>query len=305
MAVPAALATSAAAATCAAVVLAGPGAANAQNSGSPLTLTTTASPDGYTAAGQTLTFSYVVTNVGSRILYHVAVVEELTGASPVSCPAEQLAPGASMTCQATYVTNAEDVTVGNVTNYATASGIPESVGYPVFSPPSSITVPDPQAAGSPLAAAPTSPGPDGQGGASPGPDGSGSASTPPGPSSGSGPVPTAGTDGPNTVAAPGGSPAQAAGPAPAGGTVPAGGTPAGGTPAGGTVPAGGSVPAGGTPAGGTPAGGAPAGGSPSGGAPAGGGPAGGGPAAGGAPGTGGIGPAGTSPLGDTPVQVTG
>ncbi len=58
----------------------------------------------------------------------------------VSCPDSTLAVGAHETCRASYLTTAEDVAVGHVTNTSTATGTPP-VGPPVTSAPSSVRVP--------------------------------------------------------------------------------------------------------------------------------------------------------------------
>jgi uncharacterized membrane protein len=85
-----------------------------------LTLSKAASPTTYTAAGQTIGYSYTVTNSGTATFTAISVADDRV--SPVSCPAGPLAPGASLTCTGTYTTTAADVTAGSVTNTATASG---------------------------------------------------------------------------------------------------------------------------------------------------------------------------------------
>ncbi len=99
-----------------------------------------------TAAGQVVTYSFVVTNTGNVTLAPVTVNEGAfsgTGTlSPVTCPAgaASLAPGAQVTCTATYTATQADVDAGSVTNTATATGTPPS-GPPPVSPPSTVTVP--------------------------------------------------------------------------------------------------------------------------------------------------------------------
>lgn len=77
------------------------------------------------AAGDTITYSYAVTNSGSVPLSDVAITEtdfSGTGAlSAVSCPSGSVVPGASVTCTASYVVTADDMAAGRLTNTATAS----------------------------------------------------------------------------------------------------------------------------------------------------------------------------------------
>ncbi|NYE96507.1 putative repeat protein (TIGR01451 family) [Psychromicrobium silvestre] len=95
-----------------------------------------------TSAGQVLHYSFVVTNTGDVALAPVSVSETAfsgTGMEPVvSCPPEatSLAPGASVTCTASYTVTQADIEAGKVSNTAVASGTPQ-VGPAVFSTPSS------------------------------------------------------------------------------------------------------------------------------------------------------------------------
>ena len=100
------------------------------------------------AVGQVVTYSFLVTNTGNVTLTDVAVEEgEFSGAgdlSEVVCPAEAatLAPGAQITCTATYTIVQADVDAGTVTNSATATGTPPNAETPPpVSPPSETTVP--------------------------------------------------------------------------------------------------------------------------------------------------------------------
>src|SRR6185503_14847515 len=86
-----------------------------------LTLTKSASTLTYTAAGQTINFSYLLQNTGTTTLNGPFTVTDNKVAS-VSCPATPtLAPGASITCTGTYTITAANVTFGYVANTATAS----------------------------------------------------------------------------------------------------------------------------------------------------------------------------------------
>ncbi|WP_426625741.1 DUF7507 domain-containing protein [Leifsonia sp. McL0607] len=102
-------------------------------------------PTTITAAGQSLTFDFVLTNTGNVTLTDVTAVEGVfTGSGPrpvVTCPAEaaSLVPAASVTCTAQYTATQADVDAGAVTNIATADGTPPAGGTTVKSPPSSAT----------------------------------------------------------------------------------------------------------------------------------------------------------------------
>ncbi len=110
-------------------------AANAANSS--IILTESTASTGYGAAGQTIPYSYLVTNTGTTTLTGVGVSDDLV--PTVSCPSGTLAPGASETCTGTYTVTQGDVDAGSVTDVATASGTnPQSIV--VTSAPSSVTV---------------------------------------------------------------------------------------------------------------------------------------------------------------------
>ncbi|MFI8524806.1 hypothetical protein ACIGB8_10185 [Promicromonospora sukumoe] len=100
-----------------------------------------------TRVGQKVTYSFEVTNTGNVALADVTVDDsDFSGTgelSPVECPAEaaDLAPGASVTCTATYVVTAADLDAGELTNTATATGTPPGGVTPPTSPPSTATVP--------------------------------------------------------------------------------------------------------------------------------------------------------------------
>ena len=109
--------------------------ANLANSSISLTKSTTST--GYGAAGQTIPYSYLVTNTGTTTLTDVGVIDDLV--PTVSCPSGTLAPGVAETCTGTYTVTQGDVDAGSVTNIATASGTsPQSTV--ITSSPSSVTV---------------------------------------------------------------------------------------------------------------------------------------------------------------------
>ena len=87
-----------------------------------LSLTKTVAPATVTAAGQTVTYSFAVTNTGNVTVHGISIAETAfsgTGTlSPATCLATTLAPGASTTCTATYTVTQADVDAGQVTNTA-------------------------------------------------------------------------------------------------------------------------------------------------------------------------------------------
>jgi uncharacterized repeat protein (TIGR01451 family) len=94
--------------------------------------------------GDTITYSYLVTNTGNVDLVSVAVADPTLGA--VSCPtpaAPGLAPGQSETCTADepYLVNQSDVAAGSVNDVATAVGKETSGAETPVSPPSAVSLP--------------------------------------------------------------------------------------------------------------------------------------------------------------------
>ncbi|MFF2350456.1 hypothetical protein ACFVVL_11795, partial [Kitasatospora sp. NPDC058115] len=97
-------------------------------------------------AGEAVTYSFAVTNTGNVTLKDIKVNEgEFTGSgtlSQITCPAAEaasLAPGATVTCTATYTVTQADVDAGSVKNTATSTGTPPS-GEPPVSPPSQVVL---------------------------------------------------------------------------------------------------------------------------------------------------------------------
>lgn len=94
------------------------------------TLTNAPSPTTYTAAGQVISYSYMLTNTGNVTIGSITLTDVSVApannkpAGTPTCPATFLAAGAGMTCTGSYTTTAADVTAGSVTNTATATGIP-------------------------------------------------------------------------------------------------------------------------------------------------------------------------------------
>jgi len=58
-----------------------------------ITVATSVAQSSFSGAGQTLDYSYLVTNSGDAPLTNVVVHDALAGVSPVTCPVSELAPG--------------------------------------------------------------------------------------------------------------------------------------------------------------------------------------------------------------------
>jgi uncharacterized repeat protein (TIGR01451 family) len=79
---------------------------------------------GDVSLGDTLIYTFSVTNDGNVNLDPVVVTDPMPGLSLISCGATSLTPGASMTCTATYTVTQDDVNAGWINNTATAIGTP-------------------------------------------------------------------------------------------------------------------------------------------------------------------------------------
>jgi uncharacterized repeat protein (TIGR01451 family) len=90
----------------------------ASNATSTENIAQSAAPTSYNATGNTITFTYVVKNTGTRTLANVGVTDSLDAS--VSCPDATLAPGASETCSGVYTLTQADVAAGSVTSTASA-----------------------------------------------------------------------------------------------------------------------------------------------------------------------------------------
>ncbi|MCP4085547.1 MAG: DUF11 domain-containing protein, partial [Actinomycetia bacterium] len=88
-----------------------------------------ADSSGTISRGDTLTYEFEVTNDGNVTLSPVGVSDPLPGLSGVSCPGVSLAPGAAMTCSATYAVTQADVDNGQIDNTAATTGTaPDGTG---------------------------------------------------------------------------------------------------------------------------------------------------------------------------------
>ncbi|WP_146145326.1 DUF7507 domain-containing protein [Microbacterium timonense] len=114
-----------------------------------LSLVKSASPSGEVdfAAGQVITYSFVVTNTGNVTLEDVTVDEgEFSGTGTLPAPtceagAASLAPDAQVVCETQYTLTQEDIDAGSVTNAATATADPPGPTPPPRSPSSEVTIP--------------------------------------------------------------------------------------------------------------------------------------------------------------------
>jgi uncharacterized repeat protein (TIGR01451 family) len=86
-----------------------------------LSMVKSASPSVFTGAGQTITYTFRVSNIGATPIGNIAIADPLSGLSPIVCPATSLAIAASMSCTATYTTTMADVVLGTLANTATAT----------------------------------------------------------------------------------------------------------------------------------------------------------------------------------------
>jgi large repetitive protein len=90
-----------------------------------LVMMKTASPTTFSAPGVSIAYTYVVKNTGNITLPAATVISVSDNKiASVSCPplpASGLAPNATLTCSATFVTTQADLNAGSITNTASAS----------------------------------------------------------------------------------------------------------------------------------------------------------------------------------------
>ena len=92
--------------------------------GQSITLTKTASPTIYSAAGQVITYTYVVKNIGFLDVFNVKIDDDKVAV--VTCQGMGNVPmGDTLSCTGSYTITAADVSAGSVTNKATATGTPD------------------------------------------------------------------------------------------------------------------------------------------------------------------------------------
>ncbi|WP_157876206.1 DUF7507 domain-containing protein [Peterkaempfera griseoplana] len=102
-----------------------------------ITLRKRADGSGPFAPGDTVSYSYLVTNEGDTELTGVQVIDDHV--APVTCDVTTLAPGRSTLCHGTYTVRKSDAREGRVTNRAEAAAV-DIRGNTVVSPLAEVTV---------------------------------------------------------------------------------------------------------------------------------------------------------------------
>ena len=98
----------------------------------------------FTAVGEVITYSYIITNNGGRTLTGTTEVIDDRISGPISCFTGNLVPapaaGSSQTCTAQYTITQADLDAGSVTNEAFAENDNVTAVGTVTSPPDSVTL---------------------------------------------------------------------------------------------------------------------------------------------------------------------
>ncbi len=103
-----------------------------------LSIAKSTTTSGYTAAGQSINYGFLVTNIGNVTMTAITVTDPIV--TSVACPVATLAPAASTTCTGSRITTQADMDAGTVVNIASVVGTPPS-GTPVVPIPSNeVTV---------------------------------------------------------------------------------------------------------------------------------------------------------------------
>lgn len=97
--------------------------------------------NGLTDVGDTIEYTFEVTNTGDVAINDLAIDDPKVGA--ITCEAASVEPGDTVTCvtDEPYVVTAEDVEAGAVENSATATGTPPGTDTPIETTPSETTTP--------------------------------------------------------------------------------------------------------------------------------------------------------------------
>ncbi|MEH6418704.1 DUF7507 domain-containing protein, partial [Pseudomonas sp. CGJS7] len=97
--------------------------------------------NGLVDAGDTIAYSFAVSNTGNVVLNNTVINDSKLSATPIACTPSNVPAGQSANCgPVTYTITAADVAAGKVDNSATATGTPPG-SPPVDSPPSTTTTP--------------------------------------------------------------------------------------------------------------------------------------------------------------------
>jgi large repetitive protein len=104
-----------------------------------LSIAKTANPTNFNAVDQVINYTFIVTNTGDVTIFDPITIDDDVTADE-SCPPGDIAPGAVMTCTATYTTTQTDLDNGSITNIASVSGKAPG-GNTVTSTTDSVTVP--------------------------------------------------------------------------------------------------------------------------------------------------------------------
>src|SRR5690606_6724186 len=95
--------------------------------------------NGITDAGDTIAYSFEVTNAGNVPVDNVVINDAKLSATPIACTPSTVVVGGTASCgPLTYTVTPDDVTAGSVDNSATATGTPPG-GTEIESPPSTTT----------------------------------------------------------------------------------------------------------------------------------------------------------------------
>jgi ELWxxDGT repeat protein len=96
-----------------------------------LKLTVSPNPTSYTAVGQIINFSYMITNIGATNLGPAQFIVQDNLIPNISCPANvTLAPNQSITCNGSYTTTQADITASKIVSTANASGAGAATSQP-------------------------------------------------------------------------------------------------------------------------------------------------------------------------------
>jgi len=91
--------------------------------GPAIDMTKTATPQTFTAVGEMVSYSYVITNTGNTTIMNALTISD-DRISTVTCPtlpAGGLLPNATLTCTGTDIVTQADIDAGSITNIATGT----------------------------------------------------------------------------------------------------------------------------------------------------------------------------------------